>query len=473
MYFEQAQSLSYRPSVRATARGDGFKIVIFFSAHVVLALAMSQSGTISTLHALATPVVGLWWTSMCRRLERVAYVGAYMVGAEVLWRMTQAQVFWEYSKYATAALFILAMLRKRRERKSVMPFLYFALLLPSVALTLDSLGFDEARQEISFNLSGPFAFMVSAWFFSHLKLSTGQLRQLFPVMIGPIIGIAAITFWGIFTASAIKFGTASNFATSGGFGPVQVSAILGLGALLALLCVMDSKSNPAVRVLMVGVMVFLAVQSALTFSRGGLYYAAGGAVLASFYLLREANARIKFMLVMAFLFVLAQYVLLPRLDSFTGGALSARFEDTRVTGRDEIALADLRVWANNPVLGVGPGRATKLRKEGRMVAAHTEFTRLPAEHGIFGLGAALLLFIMGVRNIRRARTRMFKAVVASLVGWSFLFMSGDAMRLIAPAFALGLGFVTILREGNIKILRNHSSQIKEKYVSGSLLSGRH
>ena len=64
------------------------------------------------------------------------------------------------------------------------------------------------------------------------------------------------------------------------------------------------------------------------------------------------------------------------------------------TGREDIARADLEVWFDNPVLGVGPGVAKEYRAAtfGRAAAAHTEFTRLLAEHGILGLVALIILY---------------------------------------------------------------------------------
>jgi len=58
------------------------------------------------------------------------------------------------------------------------------------------------------------------------------------------------------------------------------------------------------------------------------------------------------------------------------------------------------------------------------------------------------LIVMGVRNVRRAPNARSKAVAASTIGWSFLFMSNVAMRLVAPSFLFGLTFVKFLPEGD-------------------------
>jgi O-antigen ligase len=439
---------------RETVKGEliaaygRYVIPLFFAAHVPLALLMSRYNVIGSLHAVATLTVGLWCAAFGRNpMRRAAYFGAYITGAEVLWRMSEAAVFWEMGKYATTAIFLLAMFRSRNWRPPALPLLYFLLLLPSVAVTLMKEGLMDARPVISGNMSGPLALMTSAWFFSRLRLSTEQLRRLFLVVIAPTIGVAAIASFSTITTSDIAFGNESNFVTSGGFGPNQVSAALGLGALLALLYVLTDKGSWAFRGLMIAVTAGLAAQSALTFSRGGLYTAAGAAVLAVLYLSRDSRSRIKIILIAAVLFVVANYVLLPRLDSFTDGALSARFQNTSSTGRDQIAQADLQIWFENPVFGVGPGESKAEHAQYyRRIATHTEYTRLLAEHGLFGVASGLLLFGMaaqGFGHVRRMRNVRAKAMVAPMVVWALLYMIDKAMRLVAPAFTFGLAFATI------------------------------
>ncbi|HEX3000674.1 MAG TPA: hypothetical protein VHR86_10640, partial [Armatimonadota bacterium] len=135
-----------------------WRLLLFLCAHAPLAVLMHLSSGVVTMHAGITLAVGFWWAFTERRLERIALAGAYITGAEVLWRMTGAHIPWEAGKYAVAAIFLIAILRFRG-RTSSLPLLYFALLLPSVPLTLmnPDLSLEEARQQLSFNLSGPFA----------------------------------------------------------------------------------------------------------------------------------------------------------------------------------------------------------------------------------------------------------------------------------------------------------------------------
>ena len=74
-------------------------------------------------------------------------------------------------------------------------------------------------------------------------------------------------------------------------------------------------------------------------------------------------------------------VILPRLEALTGGAIGNRFMDTGSTGRELLVSADLRTWSENVVLGAGPGMGSANRERVfHSGAAHTEYTRLLAEH---------------------------------------------------------------------------------------------
>jgi hypothetical protein len=416
-------------------------VLTFFVAHVPLAILMSTSSRLATLHTFVTIIGALWLSMSSKKLEWVAYAAAYITGAEVLWRMTGAQSFWETGKYGVAAIFIVAMVRHWRVKPSIFPVLYFLLLLPSTFLTFHNLPLDESRRELSFNLSGPFALMVAGAFFSQLSLSRENLLRIFIALIGPIIGVAAIAFFGIATAEEIVFTAESSHAASGGFGPNQVSSILGLGALASFLILLDKDVGLRLKILCGGVMLFLAAQGALTFSRGGLYNVAGAIILTSFFLLKDSRTRIQFVLAILLVSAVAYFIIFPRLDSFTEGALSARFEDTSTSGREELARADLEIWFDNFIFGVGPGVATEHRSEvSHTGIAHTEFTRLLAEHGLYGLVALFVIVGTAARSLFKARTARERALIVAIAGWSSLYMLNAAMRLVAPSIMFGLAF---------------------------------
>lgn len=435
----------------------GLGIIVFLGAHIPLGVLLQTSSAVSAVHALGTFVVGMYLALFDRRLERVACVGGYIIGAEVLWHMTNAPIFWEFGKYSIVAIFVTAIIANRLVKVPPLPALYFVLLVPSIWITImeedwttRTEDMQSGRDMVSFNMSGPLALMVSSWFFSQVKLSTVQLQRLLLALLGPIIAVGTITLSGVVGSSNLNFGAHSNVSASGGFGPNQVSSILGLGALMAFLFFI--LSNRATenqkasvggaiswvrRFLMIGLMIAFLVQSALTFSRGGLYNTAVGLGIAFFYLIRESRSRLQFILVSVFLVAFSGYVLLPRLDEFTGGALVDRFENTSTTGREDFMAYQMKVFERHTLFGLGPGR-------GFWGASHTEYTRLLSDHGLLGVLALILLFVMAGVSIKRARSMVDKAVVASMLAWSFVFMAHAGMRLAAPAFLIGLSFVHLM-----------------------------
>jgi hypothetical protein len=122
------------------------------------------------------------------------------------------------------------------------------------------------------------------------------LQRIFLALICPIVSIASIALFGILANTALSFNNSSNFATSGGYGPNQVSAILGLGALAAFLWIFDKSVSRWLKITLLTTALFLITQSALTFSRGGLYAAGASAILASLYLIRDRRLRAQFAL---------------------------------------------------------------------------------------------------------------------------------------------------------------------------------
>lgn len=413
-------------------------IALFVGGHVVLGYLMRLIPIVATLHALGCLAAGMFIAARGRR-HQIAYVVAYIAGSEVLWRMSRASIVWEYGKYAASAVMIVALLRMPPRRNIRLAIGYFALLLPSAALTLTSLSPDLARQQLSFNLSGPLALMLSVLFFSNTRLTAEQITNTFFAVLGPIVGIATLVYASTVAAQNLEFTGQSNAVTSGGFGPNQVSAMLGLGLLLSLLMLLERRQSWRLKGPLLALAVVLAAQCALTFSRGGLVLAFSGAFVAIFYFVRDRRTRVTLVLLGSLLFAVGKYVVVPRLEVFTQGKITERYTSTKASNRDLLASHDLKIFMKNPALGVGPGVASSIRSDlGVNVAAHTEFTRLVAEHGALGLIALILLIALGWRTARLARTLKSRAFVLAMLTWFTLFLLVNAMRIVAPMFLFGL-----------------------------------
>jgi hypothetical protein len=408
------------------------------AGHVILALATRAADSLALLYCLVSLGTCAVVALRCRRPAQVAACAAYLTGAEVLWRMTGGAVTWEVAKLVTIAVMLAGTMRfVRRPRRSAVVLLYLLLLLPSAVITLLDESPDRARQLLSANLAGPVALALCVLFFSQMASSPEALRRVLWWMIGPVVSIAVIAALGILGAADISFAQSSNSIASGGFGPNQVSAALSLGALSCL----------AIAFLAIGRERFLAVLlilpflllSVLTFSRGGLANFAIPAVLVGIRSLGRLRSVFALLAGALLVFIVVSGVVVPRLDRITKGQFEERYGDIDIGSRSEFARGDLDIWSQNRLVGVGPGVSSEIRgTEGQPFAAHTEYTRLLAEHGILGLGALACMAALVATSFIRAGSPKGRALVLLCAGWALVEMAHSATRLVAVAFVFGL-----------------------------------
>lgn len=438
---------AYRRAIRTAGRAEVRGILtcaaglgLLLAVHAAFGWAMSQSKNAATLHAFAAAAAALGLALSVPRPRAVLIVCCYLLGCEVLWRMCGAAVFWEFGKYLTAAVLLVAMARRDDVRPSAAPLFYFAVLLPPAVQTLALLDWTSARQQLSFNLSGPLTLAMAVVYFSNVRLEMNSLRAAVVAVMAPVSAIVTVIYLRMPAAGEMEFTSDSNFAASGGFGPNQVSAILALGGLFCLVALVVCRLSRLEQIMAFAAGLIALIQSALTFSRGGLYIAAASAAAGLLFLLCERAARRKVLFTAAVL-LLAGATVVPYLNDWTANRLTARFLDVDLTHRQELVRDDIAVWIANPIFGVGPGRAGEQRgAELGGAAAHTEFTRVLAEHGLWGFCSIAILGWMSWRRFSAASGPREMALVAALLTWPLLFMAINSMRLAAPSLLFGLAF---------------------------------
>ena len=411
---------------------------------IPLVLTMNLSPWISTAHALFVLALGVYFVLVDSSPARLLYVTGYMIGAEVLWRMTEAAVFWEYAKYALIILMTISVLRWRF-KINFLAFIYLLPLLVSIFLVVGSSNIMDAREQISFNLSGHLLLALGIIFFSQIQLGKIKTNNLIMSMLLPILGISFLAFYSTSTAEFIKFTPDSNMITSGGFGPNQTSAVLGLGAMLCWLLVLVGSENRLERFLLLILGVGLLAQAMLTLSRGGVFNLLIALPFATLFLMRGSARSRNIAFFSLLLLGLALYFFLPLLNEFTGGILSSRFTETDTTGRLDLWQADIQTFQENLLFGVGPGGAPGYHKIilGGVYAAHTEYSRMLAEHGLFGLFSLVILAGLFVYSFFKARTNWAKGLTLAFMLWAIAEMSHSAMRIAAISYlyALPLAFI--------------------------------
>jgi hypothetical protein len=429
-------------------------LVLAVVAQGALALAMKSVPSLGIVQAAGIVVVGLYAVGR-RNLVLVTCLCGYLVGCEVLWRQTKAPLPYLMAPYALILLsgFVVVVVLGRLGRNARLAMFYVLLLIPSLVNTIRTTG-GGSRELIAFALSGPLALAAFVAFTSQVSATPAAYRRILWTTlvsaVGPLVIAVAEIRAVLALYGSIEFSGQSNFVTSGGFGPVQVSAVLGLGVLIAIvLGIIETHSSA--KIIAAVLAVVFSVQSLLTFSRGGMFAVA--IALAALAIVNARNRRIRnrVIVVAAVALSLGYFFVVPWLTDFTGGAFEQRFSDTD-SARTGLAGNDVEIFGDNILFGVGPGM-TKYQRLTYSIcelrsdrcsdesSSHTEFTRMLGEHGIPGLVAIGALGLLSVRVIRAAAAERPFAV--GFVAWAIAQMFYANLRVVAVPFAFGLAFLTV------------------------------
>jgi O-antigen ligase len=106
---------------------------------------------------------------------------------------------------------------------------------------------------------------------------------------------------------------------------------------------------------------------------------------------------------------------------------------------------ELKMFFENPVLGVGVGKNKELRQSqtGIDAASHNEMTRMLAEHGALGVVCLLILLLTPLYLFLIDRQNVL--ALSFFIFW-LLTINHAAMRLAAPAFVYALSLLKVYRE---------------------------
>lgn len=424
--------------------------------HVIIALMVFVLPFLSMLYALLIPVVGLFVIFRSKnKNNEVLYVSAYLIGVEVFLRMTGGNFSNEYVKTLVVFFMLTGMFYSTVSTKSFVYFFYLLLLIPGIFVSVNTADFNiDIKKALVFNLSGPVCLAVSSIYMFKRKILFTDLQNIILVMGLPIISTVVYLFLYNPNIKDVVTGTQSNFETSGGFGPNQVSTILGLGMFVFFAqLLLFSKSKK--KIILNGILLILVSYRAIvTFSRGGVITGITMIVCLMVVIYYISNslgkAKVGLVVILACLLGIGIW---GYTISQTSGLIEKRYANQdakgrqktdRFGGREAVMSADLKMFFDNPITGVGAGMGKELRKDslGQEVASHNEITRMLSEHGVFGiLGLLILLitpFVLYVNN------RQHLYFLSFFIFW-FLTINHAAMRTAAPAFiyALTLLFVQI------------------------------
>ncbi len=447
-----------RPPAWSPGNSHWSTVVLFIGAHLVFGLVSDFSPPpLTTLHAFVVLLCGLWLVGIRRSPEGVTCILGYIAASDVLWRMTGASVPWEVSKLALAALGVLAIVRVvGQPRRFGLPLLVLFLLLPSAMVTIERFGIlGNGRERLSFELGAHVALVAMVVLFSNLKAERQVLAGVLWCVVAPILTVNTVATVSTASLGSADFsGGLSNVQASGGYGPNQVSALIGVGAMLCVFLVFLDR-RPVLRVMAATLAIWFLAQSALTFSRGGSFNLAVALIIALPFFLRSAQMAVRFFTVAAVVGVIIWFAMIPAIQSMTGGQFGERFTSSDPTLRTDLMRLELETWSDNVALGIGVGmmertdsdRGAADRGELPKLPAHTEYTRLLAEHGLLGLAVIVALVALAIRAVRTQVLPVARILAVMLVVWCASEVAHSATRLALVPYLFGLAALQILPDG--------------------------
>ena len=426
----------------------------FVVIHLFVGLAIFLVPPISKVYAITIILVGFRYVILRKNANNEAlYVAAYIVGAEVFLRMTQGNFFEQYAKYGVIGVLIIGMMYRGFSRNSILYWIFGLLLMPGVILSFFTLNFEtDIRKAITFNIIGPITLTVSAIYCYQRKISFEQIKKIIDMLAYPLM--ATLVYMYLYTPSVkdVVTNTESNFETSGGFGPNQVSTILGLGIFVFFVKIVLSSKTTLIRNINILFFVIITFRGIVTFSRGGVITGFVMIIIVVVLLLLYTRSYVKSKIVMLVVFgVIALAGIWAYSSIQTGGLIDKRYANqdargrekaSKLTGRERLIESEFNMFLDNPVFGIGVGKNKEYRLEttGVDAASHNEITRMLAEHGMFGLFGLIILLVTPMALYLNNKQNIF---VFSFVVFWLLTINHAAMRLAAPAFIYALSLLKV------------------------------
>ncbi len=422
--------------------------------HLLLGAVVFALPFLAKIYSLLIVFFGYMWVIKNKNKNHEALiVSAYIVGAEVFLRMTEGGFISEYGKYNIILLMTLGILYRGFHQGSYVYLIYLFLLIPGVFYGVHTLSFDaNIRKAIAFNISGPVSLGFSALYCYRKTINLEQFKKIFLAFGLPILSIVAYVILYGSNKTKVFLNTSSNHDASGGFGPNQMSTILGFGMFVfftIFYLFAKTKLEKFVTVIIFSTVTFRGI---VTFSRGGVYVGIGMILILIALTFFRINARAK---MKVFVMILTGFALSIGIWTYTSvttdGLIDKRYanqdasgklKQSKLTGRETLIESELLMFWENPITGVGVGKNKEYREEqtGILLPTHNEISRTLAEHGFLGIVCLLIIFFTPLINFIDNKRNIF--ALSFFLFW-ILTINHAAMRLAAPGFVYALSVLNL------------------------------
>ena len=455
-----SQNRRYSATLSKLANLEYLKLLLL---HFGIALAIYVYEGASFLYFIAVFGYFLFITIQNQNRNNEALMAAaYIAGAEVFWRMTDALVFYETGKYGVILFLLIGMFFKGTSARTTPFWTYLFILIPGILVASMSISYEaEFRKLVAFNLSGPVCLGVTALYCYYKKIKSSDFQRMLLMILLPLLAQMIYLFMNTPTLHEGIISLSGNYAATGGYGPNQISTVFGLGAFLLVTRLFTIKSK-LVNLIDLGLLGLMGYRALITFSRGGVLTAIICIVLfvVIFYSKQDnqGQIRIRFKLILISIAFVVTWIF-SSLKTF--GLLDNRYANQNAagelkeditTGRVELVVTELEGFYHNPVLGIGVGVGKEFRERtlGIDIATHNELSRLLSEHGLLGVVAILILISVPIIFWTKFKNNYY--FLAFLAFW-FLTINHSAMRIALPAFVYGLALLYIVDEKKNSLYR--------------------
>ena len=377
----------------------------------------------------------------------------YMVGAEVLFRMTSATFFYEGVKYLVILFMLIGLVTSHISNRAYPYFIYLILLAPSIVVAMLNLNYgSNLRTNITFVLSGPVCLGFSALYLFDKKIVIRDFLEAIKYLSLPIISMTTYLYLYNPSIRDVLSGTSSNFAASGGFGPNQVATVLGLGMFTLTVRLFMKSPTLWLKILNTILLIAVSYRGIITFSRGGILVALAMITVFLLLLYQKSTLKMKGNILFSFLLIIFLGPLIwLYTSSQTDGLIEKRYVNQDALGREKedittgrlyIFKSDLEGFFQHPILGVGANGAKELRiKNGEdVIASHNEISRLLSEHGSL---AFIILLILGFMPLLYRVKNNKNIFFYAMLGFWFATINHSSMRIAAPGFIYALALLNV------------------------------
>ena len=430
------------------------KYLFLILLHIVIGALLFKNGYTPKIYGYSIIFGGIFYIINSKnKNNEVLYATAYMVGSEIILRMTDGNPVYEFSKYGVMIFILVGVYYSGISKNAIAYWVFLLLLIPGVIITCLELSYAVSlRKEVSFNVSGPVCLGVCSIYTYNRRVTLNQINNILLCIGLPII--SCVVYLTLFTPNIrdIITGTDSNSLTSGGFGPNQVSTMLGLGMFIFVSRLIYLSQTKFLLFLNLFIVLNITFRGIITFSRGGMVTGVSMilALMGVSYLVLNSARRLQLLFVLAIVGIVfagvwtySSYQTNGLIDKrYSNQDAAGRVKEDQLSGRTELASDEYQTFLKNPIFGVGVGRnmEQRMQRTGELIVSHNEITRMIAEHGSLGILSLLILFLTPLILYIDNKYNIY--ILCFLTFW-VLTINHAAMRLAAPAFMYSLSLLKV------------------------------